>query len=671
MAHPKGKKIALIGLALALAVLGAAGYSFRDLAIEEWYLWKLDSRDPAVADHAAEGLSYRGSARAIPRLLDNERWFKADLARRAIDLCGPRAPGPLKGYLSEGPGGGSPEAFLLALQSLSELEPGCREVLPAASSLLAGKGVESWQREKALKLFAKGGGDVVEELTSLLEIDDPAARFFALSNLGEIGPDAAPAIPALLELLGTEKYLFRSAWALVEIGAEKERVVARMLEKLQDRNKDYRGTAAKVIERLGKEAAAAIPFLVEDLEFPEALTAMGETALPALIEALRTGGPEKKVAALRALGSMERTPRACIPALKTALGEPDPDVSLWAALVLDSMEDSSEAPRMLAVLTRALQRKRDDVWQKSVLALPHQAASRNALPALMAEIGRKFDPRDVETIEAENMKLSIQALGLISPPAKEAIPFLIEGLDDPHKVVTCAFSLLKLGPEAKSAIPALEKVLQGDGTTPEVRQGKCWAAAALIAMEPDRAPSLLPRIKAALRSEDQDVRRQAAISLRNLRQGAKDAVPDLIDSALSGNRAAAQALEMIGVTEQEVARFAAALHDDAGAQDQDRRSNAADALFWIGPSAKDAIPALIEALEGPHRKLREKSAGDLQDQPRRWVRQWAAKALGKLGPEARDAIPALSALGRDWDKAMRAEARKALARIQKTPENGR
>jgi HEAT repeat protein len=81
------------------------------------------------------------------------------------------------------------------------------------------------------------------------------------------------------------------------------------------------------------------------------------------------------------------------------------------------------------------------------------------------------------------------------------------------------------------------------------------------------------------------------------------------------------------------------------------RQNAALALGHIGPDAKDAVPALIVAL------------GDSE-----WaVRRQAALALGGIGPEARAAIPELEKLKRDKDKLVRNAADEALTRVTAKP----
>ena len=83
-------------------------------------------------------------------------------------------------------------------------------------------------------------------------------------------------------------------------------------------------------------------------------------------------------------------------------------------------------------------------------------------------------------------------------------------------------------------------------------------------------------------------------------------------------------------------------------KDANVRQNAARALGQIGPEAKEAVPALIDAL------------GDSE-----WsVRRQAALALGQVGPDARPAVPALKKLGNDPDKLVRRASEEAIKKIQ-------
>ncbi len=78
------------------------------------------------------------------------------------------------------------------------------------------------------------------------------------------------------------------------------------------------------------------------------------------------------------------------------------------------------------------------------------------------------------------------------------------------------------------------------------------------------------------------------------------------------------------------------------------RQNAALALGSMGPEARDAVPALTQLLADPE-----------------WtVRRQAALSLGEIGSEARTAVPALEKLTHERDSLVRKAAQDALAKIR-------
>lgn len=77
------------------------------------------------------------------------------------------------------------------------------------------------------------------------------------------------------------------------------------------------------------------------------------------------------------------------------------------------------------------------------------------------------------------------------------------------------------------------------------------------------------------------------------------------------------------------------------------RNAAAYAISGMGPAAKAAVPALIEALNDPEPT----------------VRFPVCIALREIGPDARDAVPALTKALDDRNEDVAAMARKALIKI--------
>jgi HEAT repeat protein len=111
------------------------------------------------------------------------------------------------------------------------------------------------------------------------------------------------------------------------------------------------------------------------------LLQLGEPAVPALAEMLRSGTPEERVAAANTLWGMGQRARAAAGDLGATLGDPDPALRIAAAMALENMGDAA-AP---------------------------------AVPAL----AKAVSDRDLRVRQA-----AVKALGAIGPPAKAALPAL-------------------------------------------------------------------------------------------------------------------------------------------------------------------------------------------------------------------------------------------------------
>lgn len=124
------------------------------------------------------------------------------------------------------------------------------------------------------------------------------------------------------------------------------------------------------------------------------------------------------------------------------------------------------------------------------------------------------------------------------------------------------------------------------------------------------------------RDESPDVRRTHFGSLMKCGERAAPAVPalrEILREAIRGG----------------------ALYPDVGV-------HAVRALGWIGPAAGDAVFELLDALKHRDHRLREAAA-------------WS---LGRLGPRAKSAGPALMEARRDPDPAVAREAAGALKRVR-------
>ncbi len=167
------------------------------------------------------------------------------------------------------------------------------------------------------------------------------------------------------------------------------------------------------------------------------------------------------------------------------------------------------------------------------------------------------------------------------------VPGLLEALGRPEapKRADAAEELGRIGPPAKSAVPALVKLLQD-----KVEDVRLAAAAALASIDSQNA-ALMPVVLAELKSGPEQ-RKAAAEILGDLGAVGVPALTEALKDADPGVRwSAAESLGRIGpASKAAVPALAAAL------EDKEIRSIVADALAGIGPDAKPAVPGLVKII---------------------------------------------------------------------------
>jgi HEAT repeat protein len=145
------------------------------------------------------------------------------------------------------------------------------------------------------------------------------------------------------------------------------------------------------------------------------LVALGEPAVPALAELLRSGVPAERAAAANTLWGMGARARAAVPDLAAALADPDPSLRVTVAMALESA-GTAAAPAVPA-LVRALGDRDSRVRQAAVKALGAIGpGARAALPALTRELRRNSWP------EAEEAVRRIQGTEPVGAPQEPTQP---------------------------------------------------------------------------------------------------------------------------------------------------------------------------------------------------------------------------------------------------------
>ena len=195
---------------------------------------------------------------------------------------------------------------------------------------------------------------IPEEVTELmggLSQPDPNARWKAAEALGNLGPRASAAVPALIDLLGDrqETVRWRTAEALGKIGPDARAAVPALVRGLSETGL-LATESAKALGRIGSGAREAVPALSSGLrnadvyfrrEVAKALVRIGPEAtgaVPALIEALRDKDKVVRLESARALGRMGAAARSAVPALTAATKDSDDLVKRAAAQSLEAIQ---------------------------------------------------------------------------------------------------------------------------------------------------------------------------------------------------------------------------------------------------------------------------------------------------------------------------------------------
>ncbi len=308
------------------------------------------------------------------------------------------------------------------------------------------------------------GARAVPALVDSLMNKDAKVRIAAAQALAEIGPDAKPAVPGLLNQALHDPVLYAgttAAGALRKIDLVAARqVMTAYLPALNDDDVQTRRNACVMLEGLGPVAKPAVPAL------SNALSDTNETV---------------RMHAAGALGEIGIPAALVIPALAKALHDPAQMVRHRALAQFAFSIPPTEA--VVPHLKQLVEDKDRSIATLAQAALnsPHrQAKDRTAVHVTMLQVGSandytlrqlaQFGPEAAGTVPAVipvlkherplYRYLAAEVLGAIGPGAKDAVPALIAALHDIDPVVqgSAADALDAIGtPEARGAAETYRK----------------------------------------------------------------------------------------------------------------------------------------------------------------------------------------------------------------------
>jgi HEAT repeat protein len=506
------------------------------------------------------------------------------------------------------------------------------------------------------------------EWIKLLESDNPALRLAATRSLGDMGPEAKPAVPSLIKKLDERDAFIRSAaaYSLGQIGPDAARAIPAMVRALKTSSYFHQGIIGPSIGKIGAPAVPALIDLTRDAddsmrwEATRAIRLIGPAASAAearLIELLSDEKRSVRVEAAFALWKLAAR-RQAVDVLGQCLEDPDEFARLTAAVHL--AEIGPDAEPALPALIRALADQSPPVPGAAARALGKIGPrAKAAVPALLQS---SFRP-------GQGSAVADSAKGI----GPEAVPALIVGLDDPAVRATAAESLGKLGTGASAAVPrlralvnnapgkerhvlalALWRIIRDPGAVPVlidlVRKDefvvRLWAFDALAEIGP-AAKDTIPTLTAMLGQNNRFLREYASKVLGRIGPEARSAIPALEkilrDPEPTNRIVAATALWRIARAEGALKT----LFEEARHAGDSASTFAVIALGEIGPEAKAGVPALIDALNSD--SILGKAI--------------VAKALSQIGPEARAAVPRLIEIHNDLFNTERASFASAIKAI--------
>ncbi len=444
-----------------------------------------------------------------------------------------------------------------AADALGRIEPdpsATLDVYNAAEKLKNLLGDQSeFVRVKAATAYYNISGHPDEVLPILMNgmgSPDEVIHKTSLEGIEDMGPEAADAVPSLIDALGNSKSLDTSiVWALKEIGPKAEAAVPMLVKSLETRD---RFEAKQIIEALGAiggDAEIIVPALIAKLKDPSsdtrktALMALGKfapegtEAIQPLIAALQDKNKFVRSNAAMSLANFGPAANDAVPALKAGLeytasapGEKTPeDQNLFDVMMSLTEPDFNNA------CAYALYRiNPDDPSPIDILITNLDSGAlniRESAAEFLGDIGPDAEPaipKLLEIIKGDAnwvREAAAIAIGDIGSASDGVVDGLIDALDDEHGGLRlyAAEALGKIGPDAKRAIPALKSALRDKFDDVQIN-----AAYALYRIDPSTI-DVVDFLTKKLNNSEKGVTEDAIKALIEIGPGASAALPKLKD----------------------------------------------------------------------------------------------------------------------------------------------
>jgi len=545
---------------------------------------------------------------------------------------------------------------------------------------------------------------VVAELArTFKQSTDDNLRVTIVETLGKIGSPESSSLFQSALTDGSLRVRGGAAVALGQLGPAAKEAVPALLEALQDPAREVRVQAASALGKIGPVHPRVVPALLAELEqenvreaAAQALVAIGPAThpqlLPALNRLLKSPFRDAREVALRTIGKLGPTAKGFVPLLLESLADADAGS---AGLIYECLGGMGEAsPSVLAALEKGTNSTGWETAEAAWLALSR--LGKNAAPVLvlklrsevfgpratraLATIGRPAIPDLLKTLESATPNERARIVSTLAEICTNSENFepLTDALKSAHASVRSgsAAALGQVGTNARPALPALIDCLA------DVREDvRAAAALAIHRIDPACDRDALAVWLALLRGPDREDRLLALGVLAPFSSDVAEVTSAFAELADDDDMAIAdRAVQMNRADHSQLFERANA----AEAKDAKVRRGCIRILQKRGAQDQQAIAVLAAALEDDDARIRILAAETLhQINPElsrthaaRTAPVWAVLArvkgekqtraiavLGHIGPPAQQAAATLLELLDDPDLSLRLEASQALVQV--------
>jgi HEAT repeat protein len=318
------------------------------------------------------------------------------------------------------------------------------------------------QAGQAALALAQIGAPAVPELIKALGSPSPSVRARALWALGIIGPEAGDAVPAICPYLDDESAVMRflALAALAEMPREARSTVPQVARRLRDDDPYVRCQAALALRRIGPDTLVHLLPVTHDTEPATRFTAVQSLALyqeapeavQALVDAVSDTEPKVRAAAGANLIQLGPLAKNALPRLLALLKEDNLDIQTLAFAAVLAIGDPGDA-----VLLRTLDELNATFGWSAGPALKSAEVKENIQRLTQA----------LEDASATRRLGAVLALGKLGPQAKSAVPWLNRRLNDSNRAVLAATVLV---------LPLIDSAQKTEGKTCEMLIAESWTS---------------------------------------------------------------------------------------------------------------------------------------------------------------------------------------------------